>query len=164
MVALGYYLNFSAMKENFNYKLVSNALKHQLSEDPDNIPVLRNLAIVYHETGKYDDALVTYERLLNIDGEQAIALNNLAWLLVTVPDSGLRDPKRALMLAKKAVAMEKNPVFLDTLAEVYYANGFIYEAVETIEEAILLEEGDKKYYEDQLEKFKASLPQFSFLR
>jgi hypothetical protein len=57
------------------------------------------------------------------------------------------------VLAKKAVELERSPVFLDTLAEAYYANGFVQEAIEIIKEAIRLETGSTDYYEKQLRKF-----------
>ena len=90
------------------------------------------------------------------DPDQAEALNNLAWLLVTAPDEELRDKKRSLVLAKKAVLLERSSVFLDTLAEAYYVNGFMPEAVKTIEEAIAVATENRGYYEKQLEKFLAS--------
>jgi len=152
-VVLGYYLNFSPMKQTLNYKLVSNILYQQTLEDPDNILLLRNLAMVYNEMGKYNEAIEAYERLLRLERKQAVVLNNLAWLLVTVPEEGLRDPKRALILAEEAVALERSPVFLDTLAEVYYANGSTQKAIETIKEAILLEKEDDEYFRKQLKKF-----------
>jgi tetratricopeptide (TPR) repeat protein len=103
--------------------------------------------------GKYKDAMVAYEKIIDLDPQQAVSLNNLAWLLVTAPNEGLRDKVRALELAKKAVGLERSPVFLDTLAEAYYANGFRQEAVGTMKEAITLETGNTDYYEKQLEKF-----------
>ncbi|MBU4353037.1 MAG: tetratricopeptide repeat protein, partial [Nanoarchaeota archaeon] len=102
---------------------------------------------------KYEDAMEAYERIIEIAPNQAVSLNNLAWLLVTAPNEGLRDKARALELAKKAVALERSPVFLDTLAEAFYANGFRQEAVKIIKEAITLETGNTDYYEKQLEKF-----------
>ena len=65
----------------------------------------------------------------------------------------MRDKKRALALAQKAVALERSPVFLDTLAEALYANGFAPEAVETIKEAIDLARENVEYYRRQLLKF-----------
>jgi len=73
--------------------------------------------------------------------------------LVTAPEERLRDEPRALDLAKKAVSLERSPIYLDTLAEAYYAVGFNTEAVAVIKEAIALEKGDTHYYEKQLEKF-----------
>lgn len=159
-VGLGYYLNFSPMKQDLQYRLISNMLQRQISEDPGNIELVRSLAIVYYEMNRYTEAKETYKRVLLLDGEQAIALNNLAWLLVTAPEEGLRDPERALVLAEKAVAIERSPTFLDTLAEAYYANGLVQKAIETINEAIALERGDDRYYRKQLERFSAS-PNYS---
>ena len=156
VVGLGYYLNFTPVIQDLRYKVITNVLHRQVSEDPDNIELLRSLAIVYQEANRYAEAKEAYERVLLLDGEQPIALNNLAWLLVTVPDEGLRDPKRALLLAERAVAIEKSPTFLDTLAEAYYANGSVQKAIETIKEAIALERGDDGYYRKQLERFRAA--------
>jgi tetratricopeptide (TPR) repeat protein len=115
--------------------------------------MLQNLAMVYHQMGKYKDAIDTYERLLSIDSSQAAALNNLAWLLITSPDRALRDQRRALVLAEKAVVIERIPTFLDTLAEAQYANGSVEKAIEIIKEAISLEKKDNAYYKSQLRKY-----------
>ena len=49
-------------------------------------------------------------------------------------DKELRNPKRAIELAEKAVAIERSPSFLDTLAEAYFVNGSIQKAIEKIKE------------------------------
>ena len=144
------------MKKQLAYSLVRKELTQQLLKDPNNIVLYENLAMLYQQLEKYEEAMETYNKVLEIDPEQAASLNNLAWLLVTVPQASLRDEVRALKLAKKAVLLERSPVFLDTLAEAYYANGRIQEAIQTIKEAIALETGDTDYYEKQLEKFLAS--------
>ncbi|GAG37885.1 unnamed protein product [marine sediment metagenome] len=59
------------------------------------------------------------------------------------------------MLAKRAVELERASIFLDTLAEAYYANGLISEAIETIKEAISLATENIGYYKKQLKKFTA---------
>ena len=156
MVGLGYLLNFSPMKQHLAYSLIGKELNQQLVKDPNNITIYQNLAMVYQHMGKYEDAMVAYEKIIDLDPKQAVSLNNLAWLLVTAPNKGLRDKIRALELAKKAVDLERSTVFLDTLAEAYYANGLIQEAIGTIKEAINLETGDTRYYEKQLEKFLAA--------
>jgi len=153
MVGLGYFLNFSPIKENLAYSLITKELNQQLLKEPNNIAIYQNLAMVYQHLEKYEDAIETYEKIIDLDPNEAVSLNNLAWLLVTAPNEGLRDKARALELAKKAVGLDRSPVFLDTLAEAYYANGFRQEAVGTIKEAISLETGNTGYYEKQLEKF-----------
>ena len=156
MFGLGYLLNFSPMKQHLAYSLIGKELTQQLVKDPNNITIYQNLAMVYQHMGNYEDAMVAYEKIIDLDPKQAVSFNNLAWLLVTAPNEGLRDKVRALELAKRAVALERSPVFLDTLAEAYYANELIQEAIGTIKEAITLETGDTGYYEKQLKKFLAS--------
>ena len=101
------------------------------------------------------EAIEMYEKIVQEDPDQAVALNNLAWLLVTAPDPALREYERGLVLAKRAVALDRSPVFLDTLAEAYYANGMVSEAVETIQQALSLATENTSYYEEQLKKFLA---------
>jgi len=153
ITGLGYLLNFSPMKQTLEYHLIGRALHRQIEKEPDNIHLHQNLAMIYHKMERYRDAINTYERIILLDRTQAVTLNNLAWLLVTVPDETLRDPKRALILARTAVALKQSPIFLDTLAEAYYVNGFIDEAVKTMKEAILLANEGVGYYEKQLKKF-----------
>jgi len=153
VAGLGYSLNFGAIKHRLNYSLVENVLTRELAKEPGNIAIHQNLAMMYHEMGKYPEAIRTYERIIDLDPNQAVSLNNLAWLLVTAPDEDLRDRPRALNLAKKAVSLEKSPVYLDTLAEAYYENGFTTEAVKIMKDAIALATSNKGYYEKQLNKF-----------
>ncbi len=153
IIGLGYFLNFSPIKQNLAYSLITKELNQQLLKKPNDIAIYQNLAMVYQHLEKYEDAIEAYEKVIALDPNEAVSLNNLAWLLVTAPNKGLKDRARALEMAKKAVALERSPVFLDTLAEVYYENGFCQEAVEIIKEAITLETGNTGYYEKQLEKF-----------
>jgi tetratricopeptide (TPR) repeat protein len=155
-VGLVYVLNFSPIKQHIIYSLGEKALSQQLLKDPVDIDLWQNLAMIYHETKEYEKAIGTYERIIDLDPNHATVLNNLAWLLATVPDQGLRDKMRALDLAKKAVAIERSAMFLDTLAEAYYVNGMISEAVEAIEEAVSIASEGRNYYEKQLKKFLAS--------
>ncbi len=153
VVGLGYTLNFSPLKQHMIYSLAGKVLNERLLEEPDNISLYQDFAMVCHEMGEYEKAIEAYGRIIALDSNQAASLNNLAWILVTAPDERLRDKGRALDLAKKAVALERSAVFLDTLAEAYYENGYINEAVETIKEAISVAKENRGYYEKQLEKF-----------
>lgn len=153
MAGMGYFLNFSPMKGYLSYSLVRKVVTRELLNDPDNIALHQSLAMLCHEMGKYREAIKVYEKIIDLDPGQAVSLNNLAWLLVTAPDRDLRDEGRALDLAKRAVALKRSPEFLDTLAEAYYANGLVREALETIEQAIAIATKNRAYYEKQLQKF-----------
>jgi len=133
-------------------------LATEAEKAPRNLPLLRNLAMVYHEAGKTREAVQVYERIIGMDETDAVSLNNLAWLLARAEDRELRDEARALRLARKAVSLERSPMYLDTLAEAYYANGRTRDAVQTIREAIGSAKENRAYYERQLERFLSSRP------
>jgi tetratricopeptide (TPR) repeat protein len=159
LITLGglvYFFNYSSVKHHITYSLIENVLNERILKEPENAALYQDLAILYHNMGKYGEAKKTYERIIDLDPNRPVSLNNLAWLLVTVPQEALRDEMRGLDLAKRAVALERSPVFLDTLAEAYYANGFIQKAIDTIDEAIRLATENKSYYRKQLEKFLSS--------
>jgi Zn-dependent protease with chaperone function len=156
MGCLGYFLNFGPVKHHLTYSLAEKIISQELLKEPDNMRLYQNLAIVYQEMGKEKEAIQTYEKILAHDPDQAVTLNNLAWLLVTAADKELRDEIRGLQLAKKAVSLKRNPVFLDTMAEAYYANGAMQEAIKTIKEALAMAVGKKEYYKKQLRKFLSS--------
>ena len=153
IVSLGYLLNFSSVKQKVTYSFMGKVLNRQLEKEPRNISLYQNLAMIYQQMGEYQKAISAYERIIELDPNERTSLNNLAWLLVTVPNEKLRNRTRSLELAKKAVALERSPVFLDTLAEAFYANGLLSEAVSSIEEAISLATEGRGYYEKQLKKF-----------
>jgi Zn-dependent protease with chaperone function len=153
MVGLAYLFNFSPVKENLLYGWLEQSLHRQIEAQPHNLQLYENLAMVYQRLGQDREAIRTYDQLIQLDPYQSLALNNLSWLLATAEDKGLRDDHRALALAKMAVSLERSPMYLDTLAEAYYVNGMIPEAVKTIKEAIGLAKSNKEYYESQLRKF-----------
>jgi Zn-dependent protease with chaperone function len=153
IVGLGYLLNFSPLKESLLLHWTERSLERQIEVQPRNAQLYQNLAMVYHAVGKYREAVKTYELLVSLDPGHSPGLNNLAWLLATAEDQDLRDEKRALVLAKQAVNLERSAVYLDTLAEAYFVNGMIQDAVTTITEAIAVAENGKEYYERQLRRF-----------
>ena len=158
IIGLGYFVNSKVMRQNINYALIGRTLEQQLAKEPDNIVLHENVAMIYHEMGRLKEAIETYKKVIRLDPTRAVALNNLAWIMVTAPDKDLRDRQYALALAKEAVKLERSPVFLDTLAEAYYENGMIPEAIDTIKEAISAATENRNYYEEQLEKFQTIQP------
>ncbi len=153
MISLGYFLNYGSTKEKLFNEWEEETISEQLVKNPNDVLLLQRLAAFYLKRGDFRETIKLYERVLSLDENQPIALNNLAWILVTANEVELRDKKRALALARRAVALERSPVFLDTLAEALYANGFAHEAVETIQEAIGIAKDNVEYYKRQLLKF-----------
>jgi tetratricopeptide (TPR) repeat protein len=106
---------------------------------------------------RYAEAKQSYEKALALKPDSPATLNNLAWLLATCDDERLRDPPQALELARRAARLEPSAYILDTLAQSYYANGMLREAVQAEKRALELVKGDRSLYERQLQKFEEAL-------
>lgn len=74
---------------------------------------LRSLGSAQLASGQDEDAAETFKRILGITPNDAVALNNYAYLLAVILD----DPAAAEPLARKAVALRpREPLFIDTMA------------------------------------------------
>ncbi len=154
LTGVGWFVNFSGIKRGAADQFLTKVIEQRLQEEPDDVDLLVALAMIQHRRHRFHDAMSTYERLLEIAPNHPVALNNLAWLLAVEAPEELRDARRALRLAQQAVRIQRTPVFLDTLAEAYFANGMVAQAIETEKEALsLAPEDGRDYYERQLEKF-----------
>lgn len=151
---VGYYLNFGDIKTHMAYDLVTKELRQKLAEHPRNVSLGMNLAMVYQQMGKETASRDLYEQIIQWNPQQAVALNNLAWMMLTASNPDLRNKSRALVLAGKAVAIDPEPQYLDTLAEACFQNGLIEEALKIIQEAIHRTRENRDYYESQLRKFR----------
>ncbi len=134
ILSLSYLLYMTPVKENISNVLSVRLITEQMEKNPDK-------------------AVKIYEKILAEDRKQPAVLNNLAWLLLTTDDPNIKDIKRGFELAKEAVALERLPEFLDTLAEAYWANGNSEMAEQLEREAIMRDKTDNPHYREQLEKF-----------
>ncbi len=70
------------------------------------------------------DAMINHRLAVILDADNATALNNLAWSLVSFPGEPWFNPKEGLALARKAVALEPNEWgFLNTLGVAAFRAG-----------------------------------------
>jgi len=96
-------------------------------------------AIVYQQRGNADDARKNYEQALKLDSRNAVAANNLAWLLA----SSFQDPQHALELARQAQAADPaNPEFSDTLGWIAYQMHNYPDALQTLGDAVRMKPQD----------------------
>lgn len=101
-------------------------------------------------------AIEAYERALAFEPVSPDLMNNMAWLLLSCEDLQLRDPQRALSLARSAVVAKPLGSFLDTLGLAYWANGFVEEAVAAEQQALLADPGASDYYQQQMDRFRST--------
>jgi serine/threonine protein kinase/tetratricopeptide (TPR) repeat protein len=100
----------------------------------------------------YRQAVAGYQASLDLDPKRAPTLNNLAWLLATCPDAGLRDPPRALELAKRATELAPQYGYLwNTCGVAHYRAGEWDAARVALEKSIALYAGRPE--SDTLESF-----------
>jgi tetratricopeptide (TPR) repeat protein len=118
------------------------AIKHYdeaLRIRPDHPITRMGLADALFRRGRFLRAVEECRTILRTQGENAVILNMLAWMLAT-GDSDVADYSQAVELAEKACRLTelKSPELLDTLAAAYAAGGKFSQAAATAREAIKL--------------------------
>jgi spermidine synthase len=110
--------------------------------EPEHAPYRFVLATAAYEMGKVDAAIDHYRQALRLKNDHAGAMNNLAWILASQPNSNPRDKDEAIKLAERACELtgRKDPKMLETLAAAYAGSGRFADAVAVAREAITLAE------------------------
>ena len=133
-------------------------IRQKIAEDPNNFVWHQLLGDLQYSRKKYRETIAAYTQALVLSPDNAEALNNLAWLLLTAEDTSLRDPAKALELARQAVILQPVPHILDTLALAYWSNGHIEQAILAEERALLQNPPERNYYTEQIRKFSTTPP------
>jgi hypothetical protein len=140
-----------------NLKRWAAIIEHQLEETPDDYRLYAALGEIYYQLKEWKAAEKAYRYAIHLNDKQPGVMNNLAWLLLTSEDESLRDPERALELAKDAAEMAENPQVMDTLAEAYYQNKMYLEAYQASKRALEIATDNRPYFQTQYEKMKKAL-------
>ena len=154
VAAAGYSLNFGQTGKQLSSHFFEKIILREIEKHPRNPNLYRVLGDLYFEIGNLEGVRQAYETALKLKPDSPQVLNNLAWLHATATDPRLRNPVRALELAKAAASLLPEPHILDTLAESYYVNGQYANALETAQQALRLARDNSAYYRQQVEKFK----------
>jgi serine/threonine protein kinase len=94
--------------------------------------------------GRPEEAIGAYRRAVDLHPERAMFNNDLAWLLVTAPDPGLRGPAEAVGLARKATELGPTaPNVWNTLGVALYRVGDYREAIAALEKSEELGHGQE---------------------
>ena len=129
-----------------------------LSKSPEYIRARVGRADAFLEIGNHAQAIAIYDELVNEKPEELLEsiLNNLAWVLSTSPEEGLRDGKRAISLAQQACELTeyREPHILSTLAAAFAEAGDFDKAREWSQKAVEL--GADHHQAEQLKQELAS--------
>jgi tetratricopeptide (TPR) repeat protein len=129
------------------HQRVERWLSAALEKEPKQAVVLVCMASLQELRGNYDKAEAGYRAALAVNARNALALNNLAWLLVLRGGVGdpRRAPQKAVDFADRAIdALGPLPELLDTRAMARMATGQIDLARADLEEALALPALDAK--------------------
>jgi tetratricopeptide (TPR) repeat protein len=109
----------------------------------DHIDLLQSQAVWRASRGQYDDAIALFRRVVELDPNNALALNNLATLLAEKPNQrteALEHVQRAIDVAGR------QPALLDTQGTILFKIGDAKQAISCLEEATAGGAVDARYY------------------
>ena len=136
-------------QENFAESLLLQKVK----QEPDRALWQRLIGDLMLTRKMEEKAFVAYEKAYSLEPANPEIMNNFAWLLLTSENLTLRDPFKALTLARGAATLQPKGHVLDTLATAYWANGLVDEAVRTEKQAIVVDPAQRRFYLAQIMKF-----------
>ncbi len=111
-----------------------NAMEKAHQDQPNNAPVMVNLAMLYEMQKKPDIAKKYYEQSIKADPNNALALNNLAYLITE--SNG--DLDQALTYATRAKqVLPKFPEINDTLGWIYLKKNLTDNALDTFRDLVI---------------------------
>jgi tetratricopeptide (TPR) repeat protein len=115
-------------------------LLRALEINPNFADAHYNLGNTFMQTGQANEAIAHFNRAVEINPNDVEALNNMAWMLATWPEAGIRDGTRAVELAERANSLThgESPVVSATLAASYAEAGRPADAVKTAQHALQL--------------------------
>ena len=139
--------------QRYQDNFIEAVLLQKVKEEPDRAIWQRLTGDLMLTRKMEEKALDAYEMAHNMDPSNPEVINNLAWLLLTSEIFSIRNPEKALSLAKEAASLQTEGYILDTLATAYWANGLVEEAVQIERQAIAVDEGKKLFYQAKIAKF-----------
>lgn len=115
-----------------DYVLAIDRLTDAIRLNPQDWAAIFYRGLAYDHLGEYNKAIVDYGEAILLDPKRAEPFNEIAWLLATCPRADLRDGKKALEYAGKAMEITagKDPATIDTLAAAHAEAGNFDKAIE----------------------------------
>lgn len=127
------------------------ALKASLEAFPGEPQLMNDLAMLYQATEREEEAIFAYEQVLEHSHNNALALNNLAWLYHKKSDS------RALDLARRAFELTPgNASIADTYGWIMFKTGEVQDGLQLLEQAHALEPHSKEIALHLAEAYRAT--------
>jgi len=128
--------NLAATTEDSQAKKTAEHILRMIWEnDPDSIEATTALAILLHTIGRSDESVPLYEQVLQLEPDNLIVINNLAWIMCEEQDKF----QEALELTQRGLQISPNYIdLIDTRGVAYYRLGEFNKAVEDFTTCIKL--------------------------
>ncbi|MHB8788869.1 MAG: M48 family metalloprotease [Desulfobulbaceae bacterium] len=150
-------MDFRKIPPGAEIRYVEAVLSHKVKQGTEDGLLFLLLGDLLQEKKMEARAIAAYETALRLKPANPDVHNNLAWLLVTAHDAALRDPARAVALARRAVELKEAGYILDTLAVALWAAGFPRDAAAAERRALEVDPDNGEYYREQLRKMERSV-------
>jgi len=127
--------DLAATEDGRAKKIAEDLLRGILARDPDSLPAMNALAMLLQMTGRSAESAALYERIIGLQPDNVIAINNLAWTLCEEQDKH----QQALELARRGLEIAPNYVdLIDTRGVAYYRLGQYEKAVQDFTRSLKL--------------------------
>jgi tetratricopeptide (TPR) repeat protein len=125
----------AGVKEYEGKKITEELLRCVLKQDENSVVAMMRLGVLLQTSGRSTEAQTLYERVLRLQPDNLVAVNNLAWILCEEQNR----PQEALELAQRGLAKEPDYVdLIDTRGMAYYRLGRYNEALQDFNRCIRL--------------------------
>jgi tetratricopeptide (TPR) repeat protein/serine/threonine protein kinase len=113
------------------------------SDPPKGIASLHaSLGEVLSRQNKFDDAAGAFRKAIDAEKNSPRSHQYLAWILASHPEAKLRDPKQAVVLAKRAVELDPtSSMTWQYLGWVHYRTGDWRASIEALEKSCKVQKG-----------------------
>ncbi|MBA7485810.1 Beta-barrel assembly-enhancing protease [subsurface metagenome] len=126
--------NLAATEDSQAKKIAEDILRMILENDSDSIEAMTALAILLHTIGRSDESVPLYEQVLQLEPNNLIVINNLAWIKCEEQGKFLEEQgklqeaqdkfQEALKLAQRGLEILPNYIdLIDTRGVAYYRLG-----------------------------------------
>ena len=136
--AVALFVRAEALAIQGRMKEIEAPLLQSAELEPRLLAARIHLASMYEREAAFDKARAQYERIVAVDSNHVIALNNLAYSLAV----HTHDLERSLEFAQRAYRLTKSPAIADTLGWIHHLRGDDRLAASLIEEAAAALPGD----------------------
>jgi tetratricopeptide (TPR) repeat protein len=132
----------AGLQEKGEHDAAIAELREAIRVEPLLAEAHNNLGVALAGQAKLAEAIAEYREAMRLRPRYGDPCNNLAWLLANSPETRLRDPKRAVELAQKAVGLapgQRNN--WNTLGAALYRAGDWSAAIEALAKSLALGRG-----------------------